>query len=154
MRSRLYATGFTLIEVLIVVAIGGILASISIPLYRDYLAKAQVADSIALIRRGRSAAEEYVSETGLFPHDATTLGQYNILLTSRYVTSMSVTPDGPDSSSGRIAAALGGEGASGLVRGKVVSYSRSADGVWRCDAAGSGSTTVSARHLPEACKAN
>ena len=58
--------GFTLIELMIVVAIIGIVASIAIPLYTDYLIRTQVGEGISLSASAKVAATEYFQEKGVF----------------------------------------------------------------------------------------
>ena len=58
--------GFTLIELMIVVAIIGILASVAIPLYNNYTIRAQVAEGIHLSSSAKVAAEEYYQGSGVF----------------------------------------------------------------------------------------
>ena len=53
--------GFTLIEIMVVVAIVGLLASFAAPIYQQYVARAQVADGVSLTQRVRAAVEEYLS---------------------------------------------------------------------------------------------
>ena len=51
--------GFTLIELMIVVAIIGILAAVAIPAYQDYIARAQVSEAVSLLSSGKAAMTEH-----------------------------------------------------------------------------------------------
>src|SRR6266404_6297920 len=59
--------GFTLIELMIVVAIIGILAAVAIPAYQDYIARAQVSEAVNLLGGGKTPLAEYYSDKGSFP---------------------------------------------------------------------------------------
>jgi type IV pilus assembly protein PilA len=59
--------GFTLIELMIVIAIIGILASFAIPAYQEYLARAQVAEGITLAGASKTPLSEYFSDQGIWP---------------------------------------------------------------------------------------
>ena len=61
--------GFTLIELMIVVAIIGILASIAIPAYQDYTIRAQVIEAMSLTSTMKGSIDEYYRDRGQFPAD-------------------------------------------------------------------------------------
>jgi type IV pilus assembly protein PilA len=61
--------GFTLIELMIVVAIIGILAAIAIPAYQDYTIRAQVSEGMSLASGARTAVSEAYQSTGNWPAD-------------------------------------------------------------------------------------
>ena len=66
--------GFTLIELMIVVAIIGILAAIAIPAYQDYTIRAQVTEGMNLAAAAKVAATEYWQDRGVFPDSNATAG--------------------------------------------------------------------------------
>ncbi|EOG0761144.1 pilin [Neisseria gonorrhoeae] len=61
--------GFTLIELMIVIAIVGILAAVALPAYQDYTARAQVSEAILLAEGQKSAVTEYYPNNGKWPAD-------------------------------------------------------------------------------------
>ncbi|EMT8588570.1 pilin, partial [Neisseria gonorrhoeae] len=61
--------GFTLIELMIVIAIVGILAAVALPAYQDYTARAQVSEAILLAEGQKSAVTEYYLNHGKWPKD-------------------------------------------------------------------------------------
>ncbi|MCF2995589.1 pilin [Neisseria gonorrhoeae] len=66
--------GFTLIELMIVIAIVGILAAVALPAYQDYTARAQVSEAILLAEGQKSAVTEYYLNNGTWPKDNTSAG--------------------------------------------------------------------------------
>jgi len=66
--------GFTLIELMIVVAIIGILAAIAIPAYQDYTIRAQVSEGLNLTGACKAAVTEFYQDTGGFPGDNSEAG--------------------------------------------------------------------------------
>ena len=66
--------GFTLIELMIVVAIIGILAAIAIPAYQDYTIRSQVTEGLNLASSVKAAVAETLAQTGIWPTNLTTLG--------------------------------------------------------------------------------
>ena len=73
--------GFTLIELMIVVAIIGILAAVAIPAYQDYIARAQVSEAVSLLGSGKTPMAEYYASQGYWPNTASdvmgnTVGKY------------------------------------------------------------------------------
>src|SRR5438105_3327612 len=66
--------GFTLIELMIVVAIVGILAAIALPAYQDYVIRSKMSEAIAAIAACKTSVAEYASSHGAYPADELTAG--------------------------------------------------------------------------------
>jgi type IV pilus assembly protein PilA len=87
--------GFTLIELMIVVAIIGILAAIAIPAYQDYTIRAQVTEGMNLAAEVKTAISDFHSARGRLPATATSAGvSQGSSITGNYVTNVSVTSGG------------------------------------------------------------
>ena len=78
--------GFTLIELMIVVAIIGILAAIAIPAYKDYTVRAKVSEGVMGASNAKTSVAEYIISTGVLPPSQATAGFSSI--TTKYVTSI------------------------------------------------------------------
>ncbi len=81
--------GFTLIELMIVVAIIGILAAIGLPAYHDYTIRAQVSEGLTLAQSVKTAVQENFGATGVWPTNLTALGITNPP-EGKYVSDISV----------------------------------------------------------------
>ena len=138
--------GFTLIELMIVVAIIGILAAIAIPAYQDYTIRAQVSEGLNLSGGAKAAVTEYYQDRGVLP---TTNAEAGLALAAsivgKYVTSVTVT--GTDG----IVDVLYGLDAHALISGKTLQMSPVTVNVgsvgWECS-----SGAIANKHLPAACR--
>jgi type IV pilus assembly protein PilA len=90
---KLVQKGFTLIELMIVVAIIGILAAIAIPAYQDYTIRSQVSEGLTLAGAAKAAVAESFSQTGVAPADRIAAGMSNLATdtSGKYVTEVEVT---------------------------------------------------------------
>jgi type IV pilus assembly protein PilA len=87
MRNNLQK-GFTLIELMIVVAIIGILAAVALPAYQDYIARSQVTEGVSLLSGSKTALNEYFGNNNYWPSTATDI----IGTTSgKYVSAVTIT---------------------------------------------------------------
>jgi len=99
--------GFTLIELMIVVAIVGILAAIALPAYQDYVVRSKMSEAVAALAACKTSVSEYASTKGSFPADTTASGCST--LATQYVASLTVASSGAATATSRNTGAVGGE---------------------------------------------
>jgi type IV pilus assembly protein PilA len=137
--------GFTLIELMIVVAIIGILAAIAIPAYQDYTIRAQVSEGLNLTGACKAAVTEYYQDQGAFPADNATAGlEAAGNIQGKYTTQVEVVAGG-------ICQATYGVDANANIAGAVLSMTPTDnDGSvsWAC----AGDATLVDKWLPAACR--
>jgi len=118
--------GFTLIELMIVVAIIAILAAIALPQYQNYVAKSQFTAGMSEAGAGKTAFEEMVND-GKPAGDFTPA---NLGLKDSDRCAIAVTaPDATGASATAVVCTLKGNP---KVAGKAVTWARGADGTWTC----------------------
>jgi type IV pilus assembly protein PilA len=85
--------GFTLIELMIVVAIIGILAAIAIPAYQDYTIRSQVTEGLNLAAPAKASVADYYANTGSFPTNNSLAG-IGTQIIGKYVTDVQIGTGG------------------------------------------------------------
>lgn len=140
--------GFTLIELMIVVAIIAILAAIAVPAYQDYVIRSQVSEGAVLADGAKTAITEYYSDKGVFPTDNGQAGLSQAAsISGNYVTQLVVS----DAAGSTILLTYGNQ-ANSNISGSVLAFSASTlagSVVWHCSQA---TTTLAAKYLPTVCR--
>ncbi|MFA6231276.1 MAG: pilin [Rhodanobacter sp.] len=140
--------GFTLIELMIVVAIIAILAAIAIPAYQDYLIRSQVSEGAVLADGAKTAMAEFYSNTGHFPKTNASAGlATNTSIKGQYVSQVDVA-----TAVGKITASYGGAKANVAISTgpKTLIFSAVTNGgsiEWHCTGG-----TVDSKYLPTSCR--
>ncbi|ENX3063747.1 pilin [Neisseria gonorrhoeae] len=158
--------GFTLIELMIVIAIVGILAAVALPAYQDYTARAQVSEAILLAEGQKSAVTEYYLNHGEWPENNTSAGVASAsTIKGKYVQKVEVAK-------GVVTAEMASSNVNKEIKGKKLSlWAKREDGSvkWFCgqpvtrgakddDAVtadgtdGANGTKIETKHLPSTCR--
>lgn len=155
-------TGFTLIELMIVIAIIGVLAAIAIPAYQDYTIRAQASEGLTLSSAVQSAVVDFYDQTGNWPTGIMGGGtalNYAAAPTGQFVSSIATN-------NGAITITYGNKANAAISAAtlSVNAYVTTAgDVAWVCGNAtitpvgatqvGAGATTVQNKYLPKNCQA-
>ncbi|HEZ3638769.1 TPA: pilin [Neisseria meningitidis] len=158
--------GFTLIELMIVIAIVGILAAVALPAYQDYTARAQVSEAILLAEGQKSAVTEYYLNHGEWPGNNSSAGvASSSTIKGKYVQKVEVAK-------GVITATMLSSGVNKEIQGKKLSlWAKRQDGSvkWFCGqpvtranangddvtaatANGKTADNINTKHLPSTCR--
>ncbi|HGO7845870.1 TPA: pilin [Neisseria meningitidis] len=156
--------GFTLIELMIVIAIVGILAAVALPAYQDYTARAQVSEAILLAEGQKSAVTEYYLNHGTWPKNNTSAGvASSSTIKGKYVEKVEVK-------NGVVTATMLSSGVNKEIQGKKLSlWAKRQDGSvkWFCgqpvtrndtakdDTVAADTDTakkIDTKHLPSTCR--
>jgi type IV pilus assembly protein PilA len=147
--------GFTLIELMIVVAIIAILAAIALPAYQDYTIRSQVSEGAVLSDGAKTAVAEYYTNKGTFPTSNESAGLANSLsISGKYVISVDVGANPGIIKA--VYASASPQVANAKISGDTLAFSAIAPSnsgsiAWHCGS-GNAQTNVPDKYLPTSCR--
>lgn len=121
------ANGFTLVELMIVVAIVGILAAVSIPVYQGYIVKTQIGRAVSELGAYRSGFEASLNGTSSVDNQSLGYSPSNLTTGNEAAEIATVNSDG----SGHLQVTMGGNAHPNLTD-VILRFERTAGGEWRC----------------------
>ena len=137
--------GFTLIELMIVVAIIGILAAIAVPMYLDYTVRSQISEGLNLSGGAKAAVTEFYQDRGVFPSNNAEAGvEAAANIQGKYVSSVIVVDE--------VITVQYGNDANVQILGETITLTADTTTVgsvkWVCASGG----VIPDKHLPAACR--
>ncbi len=157
--------GFTLIELMIVIAIVGILAAIALPAYQDYIVRSKMSEPLAALAEAKTTIAEYVAANGEYPDASSSFGINTSLRSaqSEIVEQILVTDPVTVGATVYVTALVDGctwDGTGCNVSAATttaefsLSGSTNSDGTmsWDCVPGGGAGTAVATKYLPANCR--
>ncbi|MEN6587378.1 MAG: pilin [Sulfuricella sp.] len=140
--------GFTLIELMIVIAIIGILAAVALPAYQDYTVRAKVSEGILAASSARTAVAETYANAGKMLVSANSMGVQS--QTSKYVSSVDWTGD--NANAGTVTVTLSNDPGLSAATGKTLLITASGNSATGAVAFTCKKGDIDAKYLPGSCK--
>jgi type IV pilus assembly protein PilA len=136
--------GFTLIELMIVIAIVGILAAVALPAYQDYTVRAKISEPLALLGEAKTSVTEFYVANGVLPATPTAAGIRTAVGTA-LVSTLSLAANG------NITVTMTADPSLATAAGTTIVFSNLGTGsgtiVYKCKPG-----TITGRYLPATCK--